>query len=215
MAWGSPRTWTTGEIVTGTILNTVRDDFLELMPAKVTTAGDLLVGAGANSGSRLAVGATGSFLRSTDAGTGAVWQALDDILPWLIDVDPMGGRHATTGVWSISRSASVWMGGLLSSAGVQNSDVSWDLVLAAGTWAFSMEHLKGSGVGIYTVTIGGVSAGTIDGYAAGTAVGKDALTGFSVATTGKKRLTLQMATKNASSSGYTGQVAAINLLRTA
>lgn len=58
MAWTAPRTWTTGEVVTASHMNThVRDNLLETAPAKATTAGDLFVGTGANALKRLGIGA--------------------------------------------------------------------------------------------------------------------------------------------------------------
>ena len=70
MAWTSPRTYTTGELITASILNThVRDNLNETAPAKVTTAGDILVGTGANALKRLAKGSATDILRVNAAGT--------------------------------------------------------------------------------------------------------------------------------------------------
>lgn len=45
MAWTTPRTWTTSELVTASILNThVRDNLLETAVAKVSAAGDFVYG---------------------------------------------------------------------------------------------------------------------------------------------------------------------------
>jgi hypothetical protein len=58
-SWTAPRSWTTGELVTAAMLNThLRDNLLETAPAKVTTAGDLLYGTGANALARLAIGSS-------------------------------------------------------------------------------------------------------------------------------------------------------------
>lgn len=66
MVWTAPRTWVTGEVVTGAFLNThIRDNFLETETQKVTTAGDLIRGAGANTVSRLAIGPDGYYLKVT------------------------------------------------------------------------------------------------------------------------------------------------------
>jgi len=70
MAWTAPKTWTTGSIVTASDLNTyVRDDFLETVPAKVTTAGDIVVATGANTIKRVAVGNPGSVPQVIPAGS--------------------------------------------------------------------------------------------------------------------------------------------------
>lgn len=64
-SWTTPRTWTTGELVTASILNThVRDNFNETAPAKVTTAGDTIYATGANALTRLALGALGTHWRA-------------------------------------------------------------------------------------------------------------------------------------------------------
>lgn len=75
MAWTTPRTWVTGEIVTAALMNThVRDNLLETSAATATTAGDLIYADGANSmGSRLAIGAAGTRLVST--GSAPAWRA--------------------------------------------------------------------------------------------------------------------------------------------
>lgn len=74
MAWTTPRTYTTGELVTAAILNThVRDNLLETAPAKITNIGDLLVGAGLNSLKSLALGAAGMVLKVNTGGNDVEW----------------------------------------------------------------------------------------------------------------------------------------------
>lgn len=63
IAWVSPRTWSTGELVTSALANTHwRDNLLETAPAKVTAAGDIVYGTGANALARLAIGASPKVL---------------------------------------------------------------------------------------------------------------------------------------------------------
>ena len=74
MAWTTPRTWTTGEIVTAAYMNThIRDNLLETAPAKVTTTGDLIVGNGSNALKRLGIGSAYSVLSVNAGGTDAAW----------------------------------------------------------------------------------------------------------------------------------------------
>jgi hypothetical protein len=79
-------------------------------------------------------------------------------------------------------------------------------------------HNTGSQRGIYTITLDGTSIGsTIDGYAGS---GSDnvisTVTGITVATPGKKRLLVKMATRNPSNTtSYLGHLNAITLQRTA
>ena len=80
MAWTAPRTWVTGETVTAALMNAhIKDNLLETSAATVTTAGDLVYADAANSmGSRLAIGADGTFLAST--GSAPIWRVpVEDI----------------------------------------------------------------------------------------------------------------------------------------
>jgi len=66
MAWSTPRTWVTGEVLTAALLNTeLRDNLNQTGPALVTTAEDILVASGANALKRLAVGSNTQVLTVT------------------------------------------------------------------------------------------------------------------------------------------------------
>tara|TARA_R110000824_G_scaffold37757_4_gene115976 strand:+ start:102 stop:779 length:678 start_codon:yes stop_codon:yes gene_type:complete len=55
MAWTTPRTWVTGEVVTAALLNAQVKGNLDLSaPAIMTTAGDIIYASGANTPARLA-----------------------------------------------------------------------------------------------------------------------------------------------------------------
>ena len=55
MAWTTPRTWTTGEVVTAALLNAQIKGNMDLSaPAIMTTAGDIIYASGANTPARLA-----------------------------------------------------------------------------------------------------------------------------------------------------------------
>ena len=55
MAWTSPRTWSTGEVVTAALLNAQIKGNMDLTaPAIMTTAGDIIYASGANTPARLA-----------------------------------------------------------------------------------------------------------------------------------------------------------------
>jgi hypothetical protein len=57
MAWTLPKTWAANEVVSASLLNThVRDNMLETAPAKMTTAGDIVIATGANAIARLGLG---------------------------------------------------------------------------------------------------------------------------------------------------------------
>lgn len=72
MAWTTPRTWTTGELVTAALLNThLRDNFNVTMPALVTAAGDIAQATGANALARLGIG-TAFQIPAVNAGATAL-----------------------------------------------------------------------------------------------------------------------------------------------
>ncbi len=74
MPWTAPRTWTTGEIVTASIMNThVRDNFNETVPAKAVAAGDLFYAVGMNAITRLPPGTAWQMLRMNSAGVAPEW----------------------------------------------------------------------------------------------------------------------------------------------
>ncbi len=101
MAWTAPKTWVTSEVVTAAQMNAhVRDNMLETSTATATTAGDLVYADGNKSmGSRLAIGAGGTFMAST--GTAPVWR-----VP-ATDVDTVSGT-TTSGTY---QPLSVFAGG--------------------------------------------------------------------------------------------------------
>lgn len=140
--------------------------------------------------------------------------------PWLIDINVFSTPGAQTN-WSII-STEVGAGSgfiynaIKASNGNQNAAISWPVILAAGTWTFSLVHHKSTDRGIYTVALSVTGAvGTIDGYAGSPAEALTDITGIVVAATGKQTLSLTMATKHASSSNYTGAIQAVRLIRTA
>ena len=101
----------------------------------------------------------------------------------------------------------------------QNDSIEWDIPMSAGTWSLGIMVATYIDCGIITVTLNGVSAGTIDTYTGGAVYNSQlTLAGIAVATSGLKRVKFQNATKNASSSGFLvrGQTAVpLRLLRTA
>jgi hypothetical protein len=75
MAWTTPRTYTTGELITAAICNThIRDNFNQTAPALVTTKGDLVAATAANAPARVAVGSNGALLAAnSSASAGVDW----------------------------------------------------------------------------------------------------------------------------------------------
>ena len=80
-SWTTPRTYTTGEVVTAAVLNVdVQDNLNETGPALVTTKGDLVAASAANNLDRLPIGGTDDFVlkEKSSETTGMVW-ALDPL----------------------------------------------------------------------------------------------------------------------------------------
>lgn len=136
---------------------------------------------------------------------------------WYEQVVPFGVASTSTGTWSETANASAIMAYYrTNSSAAVNDAITWPVWLSAGTWTFELLHHLGSNVGIYTVKIGGVSIGTIDGYAASPAWNsRGQIAGVAVASSGKTTVELVMATKNASSSAYASRFSLLSFLRTA
>jgi hypothetical protein len=143
-----------------------------------------------------------------------------DLLPWTIDLDVFHTPITNTN-WSTvtldTSSGGAWLyRATKESSGAQNAVIGWDVVLAAGTWSIELIHRAWSDRGIYSLQFNGVQQGTIDGYAASdTPNSLSSVTGIVVATSAKTRFTLNMATKNASSTNYRGSIHHVRLWRTA
>lgn len=101
-------------------------------------------------------------------------------------------------------------------AAAQNDEAVYRILLAAGTWRLDVYHFVRTARGIYTFAIDTDGAsytdiGTLDGYAASPSTGigtftQSAITGITVPTDGLWFFRFKMATKNASSAGYSGLI---------
>lgn len=142
--------------------------------------------------------------------------ALDDAHPWLIDVDVFMTPILQTSWNTIAANASAIHNGSMDSAATQNNEINFDVILGAGTWTVELMHITAANRGIYTLALTGSDIGTIDGYSASPTYNvRSSITSVAVATSGKKRLRLKMATKNGSSSNYAGSIQHLQLRRTA
>lgn len=142
----------------------------------------------------------------------------DEHMPWLIDINVYVTGITQTNFNTLSGNDTAALYGYWKqSGGSQNDEIGWDVILAAGTWTLELIHVTSSNRGIYTASLDAGSVGTIDGYDGAGPVRnvRSTITGISVAATGKKRLLLKMATKNASSSSYFGSIQHVSLRRTA
>lgn len=135
---------------------------------------------------------------------------------WLHDIDVFSTAITQTNFDTITADSTAVNAAEKTSSGAQNAEIGWDVVLVAGTWTFELMHFQANDNGIYSVQVDAVEKGTIDGYAAAaTRNVRSSITGIVVATTAKVRITLKMATKNASSTSYFGRIQHVQLRRTA
>lgn len=79
MAWATPRTWVAGEVPTPAQFNThIRDNFQVTGPHLVETAGDFVLGDGANVLRRLPIGSVGNVLTVNPS---EVWAWVNQTVP--------------------------------------------------------------------------------------------------------------------------------------
>lgn len=144
---------------------------------------------------------------------GSVGQYTQGAFAWV-------GEKATTGslgAYRYNSSTSLGMGYVNTGASGSpaiNDSISWDLYFDKVTWKYCQVHAFGTGNGIYTVQLDGSSQGTIDGYGAFSENQYSEITGLSISTASAKTFKLLMATKNASSSGYSMAVNSWAWIRT-
>ncbi len=158
-----------------------------------------------------------------DAADAYAWTAVENTLPWTIDIDAFPTAVSQVGWDTLSLDALSVHGGFKASSGNQNDEISFDVLFAPGTWTLELLHHKISDTGIYTLSLDGASltslggsANTIDGYAASTTYNvRSQVTGIVIPTQGKRRLKLKMATNNPSSAWFMGRIAGVHLHRTA
>lgn len=155
-----------------------------------------------------------SLLLSTDTNG---WQ-------WAHDIDIFHNPVAQTNWTNNVVDATCIHNGHRDSTGAQNASIEFDATLEKGVYTFELLHKRGPDRGIYTLAVDpGITGtyaniGTIDGYTA--AVTPNSLNGIASSTiiprTGRVRLRLTMATKNAANTtaNYYGSIQHIQIRRT-
>ena len=132
------------------------------------------------------------------------------ILPWHYSA-------IIQGTWVVSiNSLSIFNGIFLNTSVAQNDRVDFKVYLEAGTYTFIVMGATYSTYGILTLLFDDSSQGTIDLYSAGAVYNVlKSIVNITVTTAGLKTISLKMATKNASSTGYGLGVCSMVLFRTA
>lgn len=128
-----------------------------------------------------------------------------------VNISPMGGTFGGNNWGTFVYGAA---GARRRSSGAVNAFLQWYVDLKPGVYTFSMWHYQDTDAGIYTLAVDGIDRGTLDGYAAVATSAIGGITGISVPVGGQALITLQMKTKNASSSSYFGNLSGITLIRT-
>lgn len=137
-------------------------------------------------------------------------------LRWLIDINVFMTPISHINFNTNTVDALAVRQGYRTSSGAQNDEISFDLVLAKGTWSIETMYFKNTDSGIISVQIDGAQQGTIDTYAAALSRNnRSTISGIVISQAGKHRLTLKMTAKNASSTNYYGRIQHIQARRTA
>lgn len=173
--------------------------------AVMTTDGDLITRAG---------GVPARLTRAALAGDAAFLGALT---PPMVQIAPAGDPINVAGTWQIGVDPNSIFGAywLQSSLPAVGDEMAWDVLLAAGVWRLEVIHLRQPNQAIYDVRLDGTVLTTIDGYAAALTYNIiRRVTGITVAAGGRKRLSVRVTGKNASSSNMYAQVSALQLTRT-
>jgi hypothetical protein len=147
-----------------------------------------------------------------------------------VDIDVFATSPSHVNWDTLTADASGVYGFVKASTAAVNNEINWDIVLGQGTWTFELMSQKTTTYGIATVqlsvdgsaftNVGSApyngSASTIDTYNASLIHNvRDRITGITIGTTGIYRLKLLMATKNASSTNFTGAIQHAAFWRTA
>lgn len=140
----------------------------------------------------------------------------NDLYPWTIFIQTFTTPKSHTNWNSNNISGYQLFYGSKISSGAQNDQITWDIVLAAGTWTIELLHVQAADTGQYSVQLDSVEKGVVEGYASDfTYNALSTITGITIPLTKKIEIKLKMATKHNSSSGYYGRITAIALKRTA
>ena len=218
MTWIAPRTWTDGEVPSASTLNLhVRDNLLELAPAKMIRVGDMVYAIGSKQLTRLPIGAPASTLTVRPDGTAPMWSS--EPSPWFIEIWPYDGS-ATHTTWStLNNKGSLFHYGQTVSCTAQNSEIKWNVFLGAGTWTLSLflDTAVTTDVGIISIRLDGAEVSTYDQYGQSTSSygSRVQAADIAVASSAMKLFSLKMASKNASSSGYKCGISHLAWIRTA
>ena len=130
------------------------------------------------------------------------------ILPWNYSA-------VIAGTWTVAINVLQIFAGTFGCTDAQNSELDFQVYLAAGTYTFRDCYIRDPSCAILTVYIDDVSIGTIDFYGTSAYNQVGTITGIVVATSGLKTLTIKNATRNGSATNWYIPQSTMALFRTA
>lgn len=173
-------------------------------------------GAQGVTGNTGATGATGSVGATGATGaTGSTGATGNDWVGDHITFLPQDTIGVVKGAWMWNLLPSqMHNGSWNNSAGAQNDSCNYLFGVSGGTYNLNCWYIKNSNAGIITFLIDGVSVGTIDAYAAVLTYNQSSIIRGVAISQGAHRMTIKIATKNASSSSYFSNITSFTLQRT-
>lgn len=194
-------------------------------------SGDWINQTAAEAGLEPALGnpaSNGYVLASTTGGTRSwVAQSGGGTTPKLVSAPLFVGSSSNTNWDTVFCNTAVESelitNGMLTSSGVQNDEVTFEVLLAAGTWTLSLMHWADGNRGRYEVFFDAAtptslsgSADYIEGYSGSdTPNTRNSITGIVIPTTAVYTLKFKMASKHGSASAYYGCIQEFALKQTA
>lgn len=139
---------------------------------------------------------------------GSVGQPTQGWFPWQ-------AIKSSTGTWNRTNdTVQLGMGYWYLAPASINDQFGVDLYMDSVTWKCAITQYRDTNQGIATVSLDGSSIGTFDLYGSSTANIYMEITGISVSTAGLKAVLFKMASKNASSLGYSATLSSIAFIAT-
>ena len=137
-----------------------------------------------------------------------------------------GGSPIEIIPWELTSIQGTWVGAVdttyfasnyfNNSTSAQNDEFSFQAFLMEGTWSFKIIGQEWGNGAISTIAIDASDVGTMDWYAgASSCIVSRTINNIAVATSGLKTITVKLATRNGSSSGWAMHFSTIQLTRTA
>ena len=187
-----------------------------IQPSLIDAKGDLLVGTGADTVTRLPVSGNNGRVLTEDSSEpgGMKWAApTEQLLPSQAVITGTTPRMAQSGTW-LTVYQGTFGGAQHQLDSVPGGWAEFEVILRAGTYSLTCVHHRSSGQAIATFTLNGNALTTIDLYSATVTTNNfSTVTGLTVPE-GRHTLRVAADTRNASANGWYLWINAIQLVRT-